>query len=161
MVAGLEVSTEAGRGLGFEFRRFYSSLDQAEHSPLCLTATLATVLSRQQIKWSIALYGIACGYPDGNDAAKLSSDPVHKLLVGRTPLGEDDLASQPTLSRFDGGAGDRASSPSASRTGSRRLSERQTRSLWRQRTFAAGDQGRALGEQPTLERPGSWSGYSK
>jgi len=53
------------------------------------------------------VYGIACGYPDGNDAARLSADPVHKLLVGRDPVGEDDLASQPTLSRFENGA-DRA-----------------------------------------------------
>jgi DDE family transposase len=47
------------------------------------------------------VYGIACGYPDGNDAARLLSDPVHKLLVS---LGEKDLASQPTLSRFENGA---------------------------------------------------------
>lgn len=53
------------------------------------------------------VYAIACGYPDGNDAARLSSDPVHKLLVGRDPIGEEDLASQPTLSRFENGA-DRA-----------------------------------------------------
>lgn len=53
------------------------------------------------------VYAIACGYPDGNDAARLSADPVHKLLVGRDPVGEDDLASQPTLSRFENGA-DRA-----------------------------------------------------
>lgn len=53
------------------------------------------------------VYGIACGYPDGNDAARLSSDPVHKLLVGREPVGEEDLASQPTLSRFENGV-DRA-----------------------------------------------------
>jgi DDE family transposase len=26
---------------------------------------------------------IACGYEDANDAARLASDPVHKLLVGR------------------------------------------------------------------------------
>ena len=53
------------------------------------------------------VYAIACGYPDGNDAARLSSDPVHKLLVGRDPVSEEDLASQPTLSRFENGA-DRA-----------------------------------------------------
>ena len=53
------------------------------------------------------VYAIACGYPDGNDAARLSSDPVHKLLVGRDPVGEGDLASQPTLSRFENGT-DRA-----------------------------------------------------
>src|SRR5262249_60720977 len=44
---------------------------------------------------------IACGYPDTNDAARLSSDPVHKLLVGRDPIQGEELASQPTLSRFE------------------------------------------------------------
>lgn len=45
---------------------------------------------------------IACGYEDANDAAQLASDPVHKLLVGRDPRKPDeDLASQPTLSRFE------------------------------------------------------------
>jgi len=44
---------------------------------------------------------IACGYEDCNDAARLASDPVHKLLVGRDPVKGEDLASQPTLSRFE------------------------------------------------------------
>jgi len=44
---------------------------------------------------------IACGYEDANDAARLASDPVHKLLVGRDPIEGEDLASQPTLSRFE------------------------------------------------------------
>lgn len=44
---------------------------------------------------------IACGYEDANDAARLASDPVHKLLVGRDPIHGEDLASQPTLSRFE------------------------------------------------------------
>jgi hypothetical protein len=44
---------------------------------------------------------IACGYPDANDTARLGSDPVHKMLVGRDPVQGDDLASQPTLSRFE------------------------------------------------------------
>jgi len=44
---------------------------------------------------------IACGYEDANDAARLASDPVHKLLVGRDPSAGADLASQPTLSRFE------------------------------------------------------------
>jgi hypothetical protein len=47
------------------------------------------------------LYGIACGYPDGNDAARLNEDPIQKLLVGRDPLQGAALASQPTLSRFE------------------------------------------------------------
>jgi hypothetical protein len=44
---------------------------------------------------------IACGYEDCNDAARLGSDPVHKLLVGRDPVKGEALASQPTLSRFE------------------------------------------------------------
>ncbi|TAK52157.1 MAG: hypothetical protein EPO25_14365 [Gammaproteobacteria bacterium] len=46
-------------------------------------------------------YAIACGYPDGNDASRLAADPIHKLLCDRDPLRGEDLASQPTLSRFE------------------------------------------------------------
>jgi len=44
---------------------------------------------------------IALGYEDANDAARLAGDPIHKLLVGRDPIVGEDLASQPTLSRFE------------------------------------------------------------
>lgn len=44
---------------------------------------------------------IACGHADANDAARLGSDPVHKLLVGRNPKQGLDLASQSTISRFE------------------------------------------------------------
>jgi hypothetical protein len=47
------------------------------------------------------LFAIACGYPDGNDAARLGEDPIQKLLVGRDPVSGTALASQPTLSRFE------------------------------------------------------------
>jgi hypothetical protein len=47
------------------------------------------------------LYAIACGYPDGNDAARLAEDPIQKLLIGRDPISGAALASQPTLSRFE------------------------------------------------------------
>ena len=47
------------------------------------------------------LYAIACGYPDGNDAGRLGADPISKLLCGRDPIKGEDLASQPTLSRFE------------------------------------------------------------
>ncbi len=47
------------------------------------------------------LYAIACGYPDGNDASRLGSDPIHKLLCDRDPVCGEELASQPTLSRFE------------------------------------------------------------
>ncbi len=47
------------------------------------------------------VFAIACGYPDGNDAARLGEDPVHKILAGRSPAEGEPLASQPTLSRFE------------------------------------------------------------
>lgn len=51
------------------------------------------------------VFGIACGYPDGNDSARLADDPVHKLLVGRDPVAGTTLASQATLSRFENSVG--------------------------------------------------------
>ena len=51
------------------------------------------------------IMAIACGYEDANDAPRLASDPVHKLLVGRGPVDGEDLASQSTLSRFENSVG--------------------------------------------------------
>ncbi len=51
------------------------------------------------------VFGLACGYADCNDVERLVKDPMHKLLVGRDPLAGEDLASQPTLSRFENGVG--------------------------------------------------------
>src|ERR1700692_1232563 len=51
------------------------------------------------------VFSIACGYPDANDSARLSVDPIHKLLLDRNPIEGRDLASQPTLSRFENGVG--------------------------------------------------------
>ena len=82
---------------------------------LGLTAALAACLKdeRQAVKVDHELeelltqriMAIACGYEDANDAARLASDPVHKLLVGRDPVKGEDLASQPTLSRFENSVG--------------------------------------------------------
>ena len=51
------------------------------------------------------VFSIACGYPDANDAARLAADPIHKLLLDRDPGAGRDLASQPTLSRFENAIG--------------------------------------------------------
>ncbi len=47
------------------------------------------------------VYGLAAGYADCNDAARLGGDPVFKMLLGRDPIRGADLATQPTLSRFE------------------------------------------------------------
>lgn len=46
------------------------------------------------------IFGIIAGYEDQNDHDTLRTDPVFKLIAGRSPDGPD-LASQPTLSRFE------------------------------------------------------------
>ena len=78
---------------------------------LGLSAAMARCLrdDRQQSKvahsyeeiFQQRMFGIACGYTDGNDAARLATDPVFKLLAGRDPITGTALASQPTLSRFE------------------------------------------------------------
>src|SRR5690606_11565779 len=50
------------------------------------------------------VFGVLAGYADQNDHDLLRSDPVFKLIAGRR-LDEDDLASQPTLSRFENSIG--------------------------------------------------------
>ena len=47
------------------------------------------------------VFGLAAGYLDGNDAARLADDPLHKLVLDREPLTGPALGSQPTLSRFE------------------------------------------------------------
>jgi len=51
------------------------------------------------------MFAIALGYPDCNDARVLGDDPIHKMLVGRSPISGATLASQPTLSRFENHVG--------------------------------------------------------
>src|ERR1700682_5557226 len=53
------------------------------------------------------VFSIACGYPDANDSARLGADPIHKMLLDRDPVTGLDLASQPTLSRFENSVGPR------------------------------------------------------
>jgi hypothetical protein len=57
-----------------------------------------TALVRQRV------FQIACGYEDQNDADTLRSDPLFKVVCGRRPVSEPDLASQPTLSRLENAA---------------------------------------------------------
>src|SRR3954470_281070 len=46
------------------------------------------------------IYGILADYEDQNDHDTLGSDPACKSIAGRRP-GAPDLASQPTLARFE------------------------------------------------------------
>ncbi len=82
-------------------RRFGAGLIES------LSACLQDVRQQGKVDHQLAelmrqrIYGLACGYEDANDAARIGHDPVHKLLAGRDPIKGLDLASQPTLSRFE------------------------------------------------------------
>jgi len=80
-------------------RRLAACLEDARESGKVLHEGID--LLRQRV------YGLCCGYADCNDAARLTQDPVHKLILGRDPLDGLGLASQPTLSRFENAVGRR------------------------------------------------------
>ena len=89
------------------FDQFQASSDggaillKAADRRLGLTTALADCLEdlrqagkvRHQLRELLTqrVMAIACGYEDANDAARLASDPVHKLLVGRDPAEGEDL----------------------------------------------------------------------
>lgn len=52
------------------------------------------------------VFGLIGGYEDCNDHDRLRTDPVLKIIAGRAPTGAE-LASQPTLSRFENWASPR------------------------------------------------------
>jgi hypothetical protein len=70
-------------------------------APARVTHTIADLVAQR-------IFGLACGYADGNDADRLAEDPIQKLLLDRDPIGGQALASQPTLSRFENAVGPRA-----------------------------------------------------
>jgi len=53
------------------------------------------------------IFGLALGYADCNDAARLAGDRVHQLLANGGLTEDGSLASQPTLSRFENSIGPR------------------------------------------------------
>lgn len=59
-----------------------------------ITHTMADILRAR-------IFAIACGYPDADDLDDLRKDPAFKLACGRLPESGDDLASQPTMSRWE------------------------------------------------------------
>lgn len=109
--------SEFGKPLFAQFNQPTSSSDGGAIllSPvdqrLGLTGALASCLSDSRdpakVKHSLLdllrqrVFGIACGYEDCNDTARLKHDAIQKLLLGRDPVSGEVLASQATLSRFE------------------------------------------------------------
>jgi hypothetical protein len=73
-------------------RVFAMALDDPRDPNLTEHTFLEMVRSR--------VYGILAGYEDQNDHDTLRHDPVFKIVADRSPE-DHDLASQPTLSRFE------------------------------------------------------------
>ena len=100
---------------------------------LGLTATLAAVLPdpRRRGRHTLVallrqrIYQIAAGYEDQDDADALRSDPLLKLVCGRLPESDPDLASQPTLSRLENADSARACYRLAAALGAIYLAERE------------------------------------
>jgi hypothetical protein len=72
--------------------QFAKALSDVRHPSWMEQSNL--VMVRQRI------YGIIADYEDQNDHDTLRSDPIFKLIADRLPE-DGDLASQPTLSRFE------------------------------------------------------------
>ncbi len=105
----------------YQFDEPHSSSDggalllKAADQKLQLTTTLAACLvdvrQAAKVKHSLEdllrqrIYGLASGYADANDAARLAHDPIFKLLLDRSPVTGPELSSQPTLSRFENSIG--------------------------------------------------------
>ena len=73
-------------------RQFVAALDDPRDPELIDHSFLEMVRMR--------VFGIVAGYLDQNDHDTLRFDPIFKLIAARSPDGPD-LASQPTLSRFE------------------------------------------------------------
>jgi hypothetical protein len=89
--AGLLPIRQLDEHLGLT-RQFAAAIDDRRDPERIEHTVLAMVRAR--------VYGILAAYEDQNDHDGLRHDPVFKLVADRAPDGPD-LASQPTLSRFE------------------------------------------------------------
>jgi hypothetical protein len=95
----IQVSSDAGI---LPVRQFDDQIGYTDRFIACLN----DLRDPKRISHSVAemlrqrFFGVIAGYEDCNDHDTLRSDPVFKLAAGKTPE-RPDLASQPTLSRFE------------------------------------------------------------
>lgn len=81
---------------------------RAIDNKMSLTEQMVESLTERRQPWKVThpliemlrerVLGIACGYPDTNDAARLHNDPAMQIVCA---CRGKSLASQPTLSRFE------------------------------------------------------------
>ena len=89
--AGLSVLRQFDHLIGFS-RRIVGRLRDDRHPGYIIHSVFALVIQR--------LYALVAGYEDQNDADLLRHDGLFQLIADKAHLG-DEMASQPTLSRFE------------------------------------------------------------
>lgn len=96
----VRVSSDAGI---LPLRQFDDQLGLTERFIACLNdprvPDLVDHTTAEMVRQRI--FGLLAGYEDGNDHDTLRGDPLFKLVSGRAPNDPRELASQPTLSRFE------------------------------------------------------------
>ena len=98
--AGGRITSDAG---GLLLREIDQRYRLSEKAAACLHDPRQVPKVRHDLLTLVRqrLFAIALGYEDNNDAALLARDPAHKIMAGQAPESAPDLASQPTLSRFE------------------------------------------------------------
>jgi hypothetical protein len=93
------LSSDAGL---LPIRQFDQKIGLSQQVAEALHDSRDPALTRQSLLSMVRqrIFGILADYEDQNDHDTLRSDPVFKLIADRLPDGPD-LASQPTLSRFE------------------------------------------------------------
>jgi hypothetical protein len=97
---GGRVSSDGGGLLLREIDDRYSLTEKAARC-LCDPRDLRRITHDEITLLRQRIFSIALGYEDANDADSLRGDPVLKSISGRLPESSEDLASQPTLCRFE------------------------------------------------------------
>lgn len=96
-----EASLTSDAGL-LPIRQFDAAISMTEQFATALTDLRYAPSVRHSLREMVRsrVFGVLADYADQNDHDVLRSDPVFKLIAGRS-ADADDLASQPTLSRFE------------------------------------------------------------
>jgi hypothetical protein len=90
--AGVLILSDADRKIGLTKSMAAAINDKRQSSKVSFD--IATLIKERVL-------AIASGYEDANDLDSLRSDPALKVACGRSPQTDVDLASQPTMSRFE------------------------------------------------------------
>ena len=100
--AGGRITSDAG---GLLLREVDQRYRLAEKAARCLRDSRQAPKVKHDLLTLVRqrMFAIAQGYEDTNDAATLAKDPAFKIMAGKAPESAGDLASQPTLSRFENG----------------------------------------------------------